>query len=769
MTTTEPQSYVIQHAHAELVDTVDVSEVVIQAAEEEDEDDTNNDGGGDGRGPRDSSTINVFQLSLGSTTIILSELGASVMNWYIIDDDDGNDQDDKDGYDDTNPTMTDIVVGFKDVKTAYVTKNPVYFGTVCGRVANRIGGGQFTISTSEKHKDLDDRKTYQLPVNDTPRQNTLHGGPYGLSHKIWNGSLTKQGTAVQFVVKSHDNDQGFPGTLKVTATYSLRPSITFSKDGERGVVLTLQMKAELVEPSDSIQTPVNLTNHTYFNLEGSDSAYCTTKFDDDNDRSNNTKKKSGNGILNHKLMLECDDYTPVDTETLITTKKVLPVSSGGGTMDFRSPKLLRDCIQSIGLEQTIDGLSRDSIEVNEDLNGRQRVCSSPYGLDHNFVVRNQDGLALPRVAQLVSGNTGSSGSGGRRRNRRRRKLTVYSNSPGVQVYTANYLDPDDSITNSDKCKTSYGPWSAICLETQHFPDSISYQKDCTDSTFWAGRCPILSIDRPTYEQTVEYCLEELNDEGSNGDDDVDSLVVGCDTNDVTFTSIEAMWSAQNLSDWYGRAADWYEENCPTTIDGVLGGIGHVSDTDLAGSRRFLQSLFCEVNNDPTTNKSIRMACEIGAGIGRVTKGLLLDFADRCDLVESSPRLLASAPDHLGNRMAAKCRFFCNSLQEWKPPSTAKYSIIWIQWVLCYLTDKDAVEFLKRCAGCLDDGGYIILKENVCEEQMFVVDADDASLTRSVGYWNDLIAKSGLRLCTITFQDDFPDEIYPVPMIALRHW
>jgi protein N-terminal methyltransferase len=91
-------------------------------------------------------------------------------------------------------------------------------------------------------------------------------------------------------------------------------------------------------------------------------------------------------------------------------------------------------------------------------------------------------------------------------------------------------------------------------------------------------------------------------------------------------------------------------------------------------------------------------------------------------------------------------------------------------VLCYLTDKDAISFLKRCAAALDeDCGYIVLKENTCEDELFVVDVDDASLTRSVEYWQDLIFRAGLRVIQIQMQGDFPDEIYPVPMMALRPW
>jgi protein N-terminal methyltransferase len=238
---------------------------------------------------------------------------------------------------------------------------------------------------------------------------------------------------------------------------------------------------------------------------------------------------------------------------------------------------------------------------------------------------------------------------------------------------------------------------------------------------------------------------------------------GSDTDGNEFTSIEKMWASQDLSTWYDRAKDWYEDSCLPTVDGVLGGIGYISDIDLEGSRNFLKKLkLPQVNNN-----SLSLACECGAGIGRVTKGLLLDFFDRCDLVESSSRLLSAAPDYIGGTLSSKCRFYCSELQNWEPGREKKYSIIWIQWVLIYLTDYDIVQFLRRCSDSLIEGGWIILKENTCSEEAFVVDVDDASITRSLEYWLDLILTTGLVVQDIVWQDDFPDEIYPVPIIALQ--
>jgi len=408
-------------------------------------------------------------------------------------------------------------------------------------------------------------------------------------------------------------------------------------------------------------------------------------------------------------------------------------------MDFRKDRTLRDALEKYGVAKL------DLTEEQSTSNLVQREYSSlptPYGFDHNYVVRKQPGISLPMVGSVSFGP---------------RNLAIYSDAPGVQVYTSNYLGDSERSSSAEFCKQTYKPWEAICLETQYFPDSICSKKDVPKGhqKFWAGRCPILSQFQPTYHQTMVVRLEMDHPTA-------EVAYRGSDTVGRKYPSIEAMWNAQDLSNWYTRAKGWYEENCDTTIDGVLGGIGHISGRDLEGSRNFLNQLELPSRADGKPS----LACECGAGIGRVTKGLLLDVADRCDLVENSSRLLFSAPEYIGDHQSRNCRFFCTELQDWEPGAN-RYSIIWIQWTLCYLTDLDIVRFLRRCSEGLVDGGWIILKENTCAEEAFVVDVDDASITRSLEYWLDLIAKSGLRVKRLTWQDDFPDDIFPVPMLALQ--
>jgi len=268
-----------------------------------------------------------------------------------------------------------------------------------------------------------------------------------------------------------------------------------------------------------------------------------------------------------------------------------------------------------------------------------------------------------------------------------------------------------------------------------------------------------------------------------------------DENDTTTTSeLSSLWtkeagippgaSGEELQDlWYKKAAQWYEDHCPPTVNGVLGGFATISDKDLDGSKLFLQEVLAlNLNLDWTRGA----ACECGAGIGRVTRGLLLDLnVTQVDLIESSERLLFEAPDYVGSHARAdRCRYYCSGLQDWSPPTENRYTIIWIQWVLCYLTDEDAIAFLQRCAKGLlrktttstTDGdndnnmqyqGIIVLKENVCGDgEHYVVDHDDASVCRSLEYWLQLVDKAGLKVVYQKMQDDFPSDIFPVPMLAL---
>ena len=216
-----------------------------------------------------------------------------------------------------------IALGF-DSLAKYLQPEP-YFGPTIGRVANRIAYGQFAL----------DGKTYELPKNDGPH--TLHGGTFGFDKKIWKAEVINgPGATVQFSYVSQDMEEGFPGTVSATVTYML---------DERDQ-LWIEYSAQTDKP-----TPINLTNHTYFNLKG-----------------------AGRGdILDHVLMLAADRYTAVD-EKLIPTGEIATVR--GTPLDFMTPAVIG-----------------------------ARIGQVPGGYDHNYVLNNPTSTLVlgARVSEPKSG------------------------------------------------------------------------------------------------------------------------------------------------------------------------------------------------------------------------------------------------------------------------------------------------------------------------------------------------------------------------------
>ena len=272
---------------------------------------------------------------------------------------------------DKNGNQSSIVVGYDSLQ-GYLDKPP-YFGALVGRYGNRIANATFTL----------DGKAYKLAANNG--KNALHGGNKGFDKVVWTATPATDGTAgLTLTYLSKDGEEGYPGNLNVTVKYTL------SDDNELGIEYTAQTDKA---------TPVNLTNHSYFNLTGDVS----------------------NTILNHSIMIEADHYTPVD-ETLIPTGKLQPVA--GTPFDFRQPHKIGERIQNV-----------------------------PGGYDHNFVLRDTS-ATLKRVAVLSDSISG-------------RKLEVHTMEPGIQFYTGNFLD--GSLKTSDG--KPINKHAALCLETQHFPDS----------------------------------------------------------------------------------------------------------------------------------------------------------------------------------------------------------------------------------------------------------------------------------------------------------
>mmetsp|Transcript_20749 Transcript_20749/g.50349 ORF Transcript_20749/g.50349 Transcript_20749/m.50349 type:complete len:257 (-) Transcript_20749:253-1023(-) len=248
---------------------------------------------------------------------------------------------------------------------------------------------------------------------------------------------------------------------------------------------------------------------------------------------------------------------------------------------------------------------------------------------------------------------------------------------------------------------------------------------------------------------------------------VDGVKGGSDSFGNVYESTAEMWQKElgkanptSKKGWYGKAVHYWD-GVDATVDGVLGGFGHVSGVDLKESQEFLTSL----KNDGHLKLSEESrAVDCGAGIGRITEGLLCKMFSKVDLVEPVVKLLKQGEDKLKG-MPTVGDFHYVGLQDFTPEK-GMYDVIWVQWVIGHLTDDDCVAFFTRCRRGLKEGGVICLKENVCKDG-FVVDKDDSSVTRSDVYLQGLFREAGMEILSMTFQLDFPKELFAVRMFAVR--
>ncbi|WP_424952870.1 aldose epimerase family protein [Deinococcus sp.] len=258
-----------------------------------------------------------------------------------------------------------------------------YFGAVVGRYANRVALGRFEL----------DGRTHRLPVNNGP--NSLHGGPEGFDAALWAGEAFggPEGAGVSFRLLSPDGDQGYPGALSVTVRYTLTPDGT----------LVFGAEATCTEA-----TPINLSNHAYWNLED-----------------------GGTGsVLGHRLTLAADRYLPV-SDTLIPLGEEAPV--GNTPFDFLHPKA-----------------------VGRDLTAPDEQLRRAGGYDHHFVLPPSPQSPSHAPADLRWAGTLEAPVSGR-------QMQLWTTEPGLQMYSGNFLDAQDA--------TGYRKHSALCLETQHAPDA----------------------------------------------------------------------------------------------------------------------------------------------------------------------------------------------------------------------------------------------------------------------------------------------------------
>lgn len=301
-------------------------------------------------------------------TVRVTNYGAIITS-LVVPDRDGN--------------RSDVALGYDRLEKYINAVDKPYFGAVVGRYGNRIAGGQFTL----------DGQTYSLLKNNG--ENHLHGGAIGFDKVVWSVEAYESGSSGGSLTLSYvaqDGEEGYPGNLRVQVRYTLGDDNT--------------LKVDYHATTDKA-TPINVTQHTYFNLKG-----------------------EGQGtILDHELMLNADRYTPVD-EGLIPTGELAPVA--GTPFDFTTAK----------------PIGRDIGESNEQL-------KRGLGYDHNWVLNRSEsaeGLTLAaRVHEPESGRT----------------MEIHTTEPGIQFYAGNFLD-GRLVGKSGKPYVHRG---GFCLETQHFPDS----------------------------------------------------------------------------------------------------------------------------------------------------------------------------------------------------------------------------------------------------------------------------------------------------------
>jgi len=302
--------------------------------------------------------VQLYRLNNGIVDVVLCNYGCTIVSINVPD---------KDGV------KKNVVAGFSDPE--YYKKDHPYFGSTVGRYANRIAYGKFTIDENE----------YNLHTNND--QNHLHGGVNGFHRQLWNTEQNKD--EIVFTYLSKDGEEGYPGNLHVSVSFSLTGSN--------------ELNISYTATTDK-STIVNLTNHSYFNLSGFELPT----------------------IHNHQLKVYADSYT-VKNDSNVPSGEIASVSNT--PYDFRNSKLIG---------KDIDLLTTDR------------------GYDINYVLDNKTSAQV-LAAELYEARSG-------------RLLKVYTDQPGMQLYTANWWD-GSFVGQQNKPYNQYG---AVALETQGFADSPNH-------------------------------------------------------------------------------------------------------------------------------------------------------------------------------------------------------------------------------------------------------------------------------------------------------
>jgi len=314
----------------------------------------------------DFDSIKLYTLTNDSgMTVKVTNYGALITS-IVVPDRDGR--------------LADVALGYDRVEDYMNAVDKPYFGAIVGRYGNRIAKGKFSIGD----------ETYALARNNG--ENHLHGGVIGFDKVVWDAKLIEKENAIELSYLAKDREEGYPGNLYVKVTYRL------TNDNE--------LIVEYLATTDKA-TPVNLTQHTYFNLKG-----------------------EGDGtILGHELLLNAAKYTPVD-EGLIPTGELRSVTDT--PFDFRTAK-----------------------PIGRDIGQEDEQLGFGGGYDHNWVLDKggKDG-EMTLAARVHEPKTG-------------RVLEIRTTEPGIQFYCGNFLDG----RLKGKSGRTYVHRGGFCLETQHYPDS----------------------------------------------------------------------------------------------------------------------------------------------------------------------------------------------------------------------------------------------------------------------------------------------------------
>jgi len=315
----------------------------------------------------DGKTTDLYFLHRGNLSAAITNFGGRIVSLCVPG---------------RNGEMEDVVLGFRRIDD-YIHAKESFHGALIGRVGNRIAKGQFTL----------DGVTYTLPLNNGV--NHLHGGPQGFHNVVWDVKSSTDSSLV-LTYLSKDGEMGYPGNLNVEVRYTL------TSENE--------LKIDYHATTDKA-TPVNLTNHAFYNLAG-----------------------EGNGTINNQwLTINASYFTPVDSTMIPLGQNELVE---GTPFDFRNAK-----------------------PIGQDLNlqNENTQLRNGLGYDHNFVLNKENPGEMTWAATVFDPSSG-------------RKMEIFTKEPGLQFYGGNFMDGTDTGKSGKKYKYR----ESFALETQHFPDSPNH-------------------------------------------------------------------------------------------------------------------------------------------------------------------------------------------------------------------------------------------------------------------------------------------------------